>query len=210
MDDVRVWQPAVGARAVVVGHNDIEAGDARGGHLVDGGNRAVGRDQQPRAPLCQARDGRCREAVAVLAAAGQKPVHVGTECAQDHNEDRGRADAVDVVVAVHGDPRSRLGVAEYERARVVDPGEVRRVVTFARFQKRTRRVWIAQPAAHKHLRERVADLELALEREDRGDGARLDLKARDLLLHPLDGTDDAGRNRRGRRDADVRARPAPR
>ena len=49
MHDRRVGQDAVGARAVVIGDDDVEARRARGGDLVDRGDRAVGGDQQPRA-----------------------------------------------------------------------------------------------------------------------------------------------------------------
>ena len=46
VDDRRVGQRAVGARAVVVGDDHVDAGRARGGDLLDGGDRAVDGDQQ--------------------------------------------------------------------------------------------------------------------------------------------------------------------
>ena len=123
--DRRVGQDAVGARAVVVGDDDVDAGGARRGDLVDGGDRAVGGDQQLRPARGEALHGRGRQAVAVLGAAGQKPVDVGAERAQDADEDRRRADAVDVVVAVDRDAPARAHVVEHARADGVDAGELR-------------------------------------------------------------------------------------
>ena len=79
---------------------------ARERDLLDGRDRAVDGDQQPRAARGQPPDGRRREAVAVADAVGQVAVDVGAERAQRAHEDRRRADAVDVVVAVDGDPRA--------------------------------------------------------------------------------------------------------
>jgi hypothetical protein len=44
--DQRLGQPPVGARRVVVRDDDVDAGGHRGGDLLDGGDRAVDRDQQ--------------------------------------------------------------------------------------------------------------------------------------------------------------------
>ena len=77
--DRRVGQRPVGARAVVVGDDDVHAGGARLRDLVDRGDRAVGGEQQARAALGQALDRRRAQPVAVLGAAGQVPVHVGAE-----------------------------------------------------------------------------------------------------------------------------------
>ena len=61
------------------------------------------------------RDRVARDAVALLEAARQVPADVGAELAQRQHGERGRADAVDVVVAVDADPlaalRPRLGSA---------------------------------------------------------------------------------------------------
>ena len=114
MHDRRVGQGAVGPRPVVVGDQHVEAGRARGGHLLDGGDGAVDGDQKPRPARREALHRGRREAVAVVEPAGQVPVHLGAEAPQAADDDRGRADAVDVVVAVDRDPRPRPHVAEDE------------------------------------------------------------------------------------------------
>ena len=75
--------------------------------LGDRGDRAVDGHQQAGPARGEPLDRRGGEPVAVVDAARQVPVDVGAERPQRAHEDRGRADAVDVVVAVHGDPRAR-------------------------------------------------------------------------------------------------------
>ena len=163
--------------------------------LVDGGDRAVGGDQQLRPARGQALDRRRRQAVAVLAAAGQKPVDVGAERAQHADEDRRRADPVDVVVAVDRDAPARAHVVEHALADGVDAGERRRVVPLARGQPGPRGAGVGQAAPHEHLCRRVAHAELALEREHGGDVARGDLQAWRVRRHAREAT---GRVRRKR------------
>ena len=78
-----------------------------------------------RAARGQPLDRRAREPVAVVDPARQVPVDVRAERAQRAHEDRGRADAVDVVVAVDGDPRAALDVLE-DRATPPPPAPARR------------------------------------------------------------------------------------
>ena len=73
-----------------------------------------------------------REAVALVEAARQLPGRVGAERAQGADEHRRRADAVDVVVAEHGDPRAAPHVLEDQLAGAGTPGQVPRVVTLVR------------------------------------------------------------------------------
>ena len=114
--DRRVRQPAVGARRVVVGDDDVEPGGARRGDLVDRGDRAVDGHEQVGAARGEPLDRRRGEAVAVVDPARQVPVDVGAERAQRADEHGGRADAVDVVVAVDGDAGAALDVPRIRAA----------------------------------------------------------------------------------------------
>ena len=124
MDDRRVGQRAVGARRVVVGDDDVEAERARLRDLLHGGDRAVGGDEELRPALGEPLDRRGVQAVPVLGPAREEPVDVRAETAQRADEDRRRAHPVDVVVAVHGDPRARPRRAPRTTSTaVVDPFE---------------------------------------------------------------------------------------
>ena len=114
MHDRRVGQQPIGARRVVVADEDVHAGGPRGSHLLDRRDRTVGSYQQLRAPRGETLDVRRREPVTVADAIRQVPVDVGAERAERTDEDRRRADAVAVVVAVHGDDRARSDMAENE------------------------------------------------------------------------------------------------
>jgi hypothetical protein len=57
MDDRRVREQPVGARAVMVGDDDVDAGGAGRRDLLDRGDGAVGGDEQAGAPLREPRDG---------------------------------------------------------------------------------------------------------------------------------------------------------
>ena len=160
----------------MVADDDVQAQGARLRDLVDGGDGAVGGEQQARAALGEPLHRRRAEPVAVLGAAGQVPVHVGPQAAQHAHEDRGRADAVDVVVAVHRHARARAHVREDQSDRRVDAGEGREVMALARRQPRARGLLLAQPAAHEDLREREAHAEPALERAHRRDRCGWDVQ----------------------------------
>jgi hypothetical protein len=58
VDDRSVGQGAVGARLVVVGDDDVHPRRAGRRDLLDGGDRAVGREQQACAALGEPRDRR--------------------------------------------------------------------------------------------------------------------------------------------------------
>ena len=190
---------------------------ARQRDLVDRGDRAVGSEQQARAALGEPLHRRRAQPVAVLGAAGQVPVHVGAERAQHAHEDGGRADAVDVVVAVHRDARARAHVREDQRDGGVDPGEGRGVVALAAAASHARAaVLLPQPAAHEDLREREAHAEPALERAHRRDRCGRDvqeaLHGRRTLGATADGTGAVGGpSRRGGQDLPMgRRKPRPR
>ena len=181
MDDRRVGQRAVGARGVVVGDDDVEPGRARGRDLLDGGDRAVDGDQQVGPAGGEPLDGRHRQAVAVVDPARQVPVDFGAERAQRADEHGGGGDAVDVVVAVDGDPRVALDVAEDPlRGGAQAPERVERVRVGAG-EELARAGGRVQPAAHQHLGDDVRDAEIGAQALGGGVVVRLDGEAG---LHP--------------------------
>ena len=165
--DRAVRQPSVGPRRVMVGDHDVDPGGPGGGDLLDRGDRAVDRDQQLGPLLRQSLHGVRRQAVAVLDPAGHEPVDDGAERAQGPDHDRRRADAVDVVVAVDGDPAARRDGGEDQLAGLVDPRERRRIVRLAGLEEGPHLRGLGQAAADEHLGQHVPDPELALERERR-------------------------------------------
>ncbi len=76
MDDRAVGQPAVGAGRMVVGDDHIDAGGARGGDLVDGGDRTVDGHDQSGPARGKTLHGVRRKPVAVLEPAREKPADV--------------------------------------------------------------------------------------------------------------------------------------
>ena len=149
----------------MVGDDDVDAGGAGGRHLLDGGDRAVDGDEQRGAASRQPLHGGARQAVAVVDAAGEKPSDVGAEAAQGPHHDRRRAHAVDVVVAVDDDPPAGGDVGVDRGQRRVDAGERAGVVALVSGQEVPGEPRVAEPPANEHLREDVADPELALERQ---------------------------------------------
>ena len=79
MHDRRGGQDAIGARMMVIRDDHVHPGGARGGDLVDGGDRAVGGQEQLRPALGQPLHGAHGQAVAVLGPARQEPVALGAE-----------------------------------------------------------------------------------------------------------------------------------
>ena len=73
-------------------------------HLGDGRDAAVDRQHQLHALAGQPLQRLGAHAVALLEAAGQVPADLGAQRSQHQDGQRGRADAVGVVVAVHADP----------------------------------------------------------------------------------------------------------
>ena len=187
----RMHDRAVGqlvGRPVVVGDDDLEPELARACDLGRRGDRAVDRDEQSRARRRHPLDGLHRQPVSV-GAARYVPARIGPEPAQGAHEDRGGADAVDVVVAVHDDLRALRDVAEDRLAALVHAGERERVVALVGREEVARGLRGVVPAP----------------REDRGRGRGDAERARELIRRG-DGVGRAGpaRRRRHRRD------PAPR
>ena len=102
MDDRAVGEDL--AREVMVSDHDLHAGGPGGGDLLDGADSAIDGDDELGAPALDLLDARHRQAVAVGEPVGDEPVALGAEGAEGRDEDRGRGDAIDVVVAVDRDP----------------------------------------------------------------------------------------------------------
>jgi hypothetical protein len=202
--DRGLGQRAVGARGVVVGDHDLHPGSARGGDLLDRGDRAVDRDQQLRPARGEALDRGSGQAVAVVDPARQVPVDVGPEGAQRAHEDRGRGDAVDVVVAVHGDPRAAPDVSEDHRGGVVEPAERLERMSRLGLQEAPRVGRIAQPAPYQHLREHGRDAQLAAQPLGGGVVVRSDLEAGVGAAHASEARAVGGRNRVWLQRSDIR------
>src|SRR5437764_751604 len=165
MDDRAVWQPPVGARAVMVAENYVDSCRPGGSHLLDGGDPAVDRYQQPGAACGEALDGRLCKPVAVVDPVRQEPTDVPAERTHRADHDRARADPVHVVVTVNGDPGARPDVMLDQRDRLLDVSERTGVVGLARVQELPGQTGVAEAAANEQLRDDMADPELALERQ---------------------------------------------
>ena len=128
-DDRTVGQ--LGSGPVVVGDDHLEAERAGLRDLVDGRDPAVDGEHEPAAVLGEPGERLGRDAVALLEPARQMPLDLGAERAKRQDGERGRADAVDVVVAVDADPRPRgdRGPDPLDRDRHV--AEQQRVVRLA-------------------------------------------------------------------------------
>ena len=139
------------ARTVVVGDDDVEPQLLGVRDLLDRRDPAIDREDQPGFLAGEARQRLAGQAVALFEAARKMPVDLGAELAQHGDGQRRRADAVDVVVAVHADRlpvgdrcadrrARRLHVAEEERVVLEDVG----------FEERPalRRVGISPPDEH--------------------------------------------------------------
>ncbi len=123
MDQHGVGEGAVGAHRVVVANDHIDPGGARHGDLRDRGDRAVDADQASGTARHQARHRGLGEAVAVGDPVWKEPVDVRAQAPQRRHEDRRRAGAVNVVVAVHGDPCATVDLIEQVGRSVAQAGE---------------------------------------------------------------------------------------
>ena len=102
---------------MVVGDDHVQAELACAADLVDGGDPAVDREHEPAAFVGETLERAAADAVAFVEPARQMPLHVRAQLAQDEDGEHRRADAVDVVVAVHADalPRSDGGANTRDR-----------------------------------------------------------------------------------------------
>ena len=180
-------------RPVVVGDDHVEPELARAGDLVDRGDPAVDGEHEVDAVRGELLDRLAGEAVALVEPTREAPFDVGAELTEDEEGDRGRRDAVDVVVAVDADS---LACSD----RPADPcdGDVhvaeRRGIVVRRLcgEECAGRGRIVEPAPDQHRRGRLADLERVGERLDTapvtGSGRPPAFQHR-----PADGTEPAGR-----------------
>ena len=146
----------------MVGDHDLEAPRAGGGDLVDGGDAAVDGHDEPAAFVRQALDGPERQPVALVEAVRQVPVDVGAELAQDRDRERGRADAVGVVVAVHADALAAIDGGADRCAGFLHVAEQERVMRRRlAVEERTGARRVREPAADEDASGRLRDAELA-------------------------------------------------
>ena len=117
------------------------------------------------------------------------PDGVGAELAQQEHRERGRADAVGVVVAVDADPLPAVDRGPDRRDRLAHVAERERVVPGQRaLEKRPRSGRIGVPAPHEHRGERRRDSELVLEPPQLARRARGD-RPGPLLHRTVEGTE---------------------
>ena len=162
---------------MVVGHDHVDTGSARGRDLLDRGDRAVDGHQQAGAARGEALDGGRREPVAIVDPARQVPVDIGTERSQRADQHGGRTDAVDVVVAVHGDARAAFDMGENPRGALAQAAERVERMPHVRVDERPRGRGIAEPAADEHLCRDVRHAECLAQALRGGEVVRRDLQA---------------------------------
>ena len=153
MDDRAVGQ--LFARLMVIGDDcgdSLRPGRSDLLHRVD---PAVHRDHEARAALGEALDRGGRQPVAVLGARGDQPVAIGAQLAQGRDQDRSRGDAVDVVVAVHGDELAARDRIPDHRHRLAHPGEEGWVVGVGGREERPRLLGRAASPPHERDGDRL-------------------------------------------------------
>ena len=180
------------AGPVMVGDDDLEPARPRLGDLLDRGHAAVDREDEPAALIGEPLERFALDAVAFLETARQVPDDVRAELAQDEHRERGRGDAVRVVVAVDADSRAGCdrGLDRVDARGHV--AEQERIVAGRRsFKERARLLGIVVAAPNEHTRGRLAQGEGVRK------GARGALRARfDRPIHgPSHGTEAVGRRR---------------
>ena len=155
------------ARPVVVGDDDVEPELARVRDLLDRGHAAVDGQHEADALAGQPGQRLAGDAVALVEAARQVVRHVRAELAQDEHRERGRADAVGVVVAVDADPRPRRDRRADRLAGLAHVAERERVVRGQLcLEERARLLGVVEAAAREHGSEHFAHLELGREALD--------------------------------------------
>ncbi len=161
--------------AVMVGDDDFQAGGLGLRDLLDGGYAAVDGQHEAAAVCGEAGERFATDAVALVETARQVPLDVGAELAQHMDGERGRTDAVDVVVPVHADPLAGGDRRPDRVARLAHGTERKRVVgRQLRIQEAPRFSGIGVAAAHEDARRRLAKVERLRQRERVAPGARSD------------------------------------
>ncbi len=176
----RMEDPAVGeavAGLVVIGDDHSHPGPASGLDLVGAGDPAVRGDQQAGAPGGDALDSLRGQPVSITEATGDVPVAFRSQLPKRPNQDRGRADAVAVVVAVHGDPESLCDRLPDLLGYLPHALELARVVGLCRIEEGARLVDRPIAATHQGHGDGLGKPELADQRPRLGVGVRLEREA---------------------------------
>ena len=146
------------ARPVMVGDDHVEPACARLGNLRDRGDAAVDREHETAPLVGETAERRARDAVALVEAARQVPVDLGSELAQEEHGERCCRDAVDVVVAVDADAATRRDRGADALARLAHVAEQERVVrNGVAGEERARVLWVGKPAPDENACRELAD-----------------------------------------------------
>ena len=164
--DDRMDDRAVGerlARQVVVRDHDLHAGGPGGRDLLDGADAAVDGDDQVGAAAAELLDARHGQAVAVGEPVRDEPVALRPEGAEGRDEDGGRGDPVDVVVAMDGDPPRAPCDGEDALAGLLHAAKLAGLVGLARLEEAPSRVDRPVAAPYQRHRDRLGQLQLRRE-----------------------------------------------
>ncbi len=172
MEEQAVRQPFAGL--MVIGDDHLHSGGARGGDLVGAGDPAVGRQQQTGAAGGQLLHPIERQPIAVTEPVGYVPVAARPQLAQGADQDRGRADAVAVVVAVDRDRVPFGDRAPDPLGHLLHRVELERIVHLSRLQEGPRLVDRPVAASHQRHRHRLGERERLHQRPDLGVRIRLE------------------------------------
>ncbi len=154
---------------------DLEAERLRLGDLLDGGDPAVDGEHEPAAVFGEPRDRGAGDAVALLEPARQVPLDLRAELPERQDGERGRADAVDVVVAVHADTRAGRDRGADALDRLGHVAQQERVVRLAlAVEEGAGCARVGVPATDEDRRRRLAELELPRQRLHLGVGTAFD------------------------------------
>ena len=149
---------------MVVGDDHLDAERPGERDLLDRGDPAVDGDQERGSALGEAADVARVEAVAVAEPVRDQPIAIGTQVAQRRDHDRGRADPVDVEVAVDGDPPPRRDRLEDARDDGLHRAEGVRRVRLVGVEEGARLLRGAIAAPDQGDRDRLAQAERVGER----------------------------------------------
>ena len=154
------------AREVVIGDDDVDPGFPRRAHRLHGGNSAVARDDQAGAYASGLPQAGLAEIVTVPQAMRHERLDLRAYAAQHAGEQRRRALAVHVVVAVHQDRHGGAHGARHEldRALHVEPGEGVGEALEAGPEERFGALGSREPALHQDGGQGLGDMELVGER----------------------------------------------
>ena len=156
------------AGEVVIGHDHVDPRRAGGADGLDGGDAAIARDDEARTHAPRFREAGRAEVVAVAQPVRHERVHGGARAPEHPREQRRRALAIHVVVAVHEDrhPAAHRGRHQGDGRAHVRPGE--RVAQALELgpQERLGDLRGGEATLHQDGRERLGDAEIGGERRD--------------------------------------------